>query len=100
MDLLPPIAAPTDVVGREVVPSAAKPSSGVSFKTILAELGSRMDRGEASVNTVTAVASRLGPGGELLALQAGVYRYTETFEVAAKLVDKASSAIKTTIQGQ
>lgn len=59
-----------------------------------------MDQGEASVRAVAQAAPQLGPGGELLALQAGVYRYSETFEVAAKLVDKASSAVKTTLQGQ
>lgn len=106
MDLLAPIAAPIDiaapldVAGREIAASAPKAPTGASFKTILAELGGRMDKGEAKVNAVVQAAPRLGPGGELLALQAGVYRYTETFEVASKLVDKTSSAIKTTLQGQ
>jgi hypothetical protein len=36
----------------------------------------------------------------LLALQAGIYRYGETMDLAARLVDKASGAVKTVVQGQ
>ena len=35
----------------------------------------------------------------LLALQAGVYRYGESLHLAAPLIDKASSAVKTVVQG-
>jgi hypothetical protein len=38
--------------------------------------------------------------GSLLALQAGIYRYGETIDLAARLVDKASSSVKTVVQGQ
>ena len=41
----------------------------------------------------------LGPS-ELLALQAGVYRYSETVDLASKLIDRATSGVKTVIQGQ
>ncbi len=37
---------------------------------------------------------------ELLALQAGVYRYSEVVDLSAKLVDRASSGVKTVLQGQ
>jgi hypothetical protein len=59
-----------------------------------------MDQGEGSVQAALKAAPRMGPAGELLVLQAGVYQYTETFEVAAKMVDKGTNAIKTTLQGQ
>jgi hypothetical protein len=36
----------------------------------------------------------------LLALQAGIYRYGETMDLAAQLVDKASTGVKTIVQGQ
>jgi hypothetical protein len=71
-----------------------------SFKEVLIGLGERMERGEASVQAALRGAPKLGPAGELLSLQAGVYQYTETFEVAAKMVDKATNAIRTTLQGQ
>ena len=41
----------------------------------------------------------LGPE-QLLALQAGVYRYSEAVDLAAKLVDRASNGLKTVVQGQ
>jgi hypothetical protein len=100
MDLQPSFAALETAIPQPSTPASAPGPRGASFKAILADLANRMDQGERSVNAVTQAAPRLGPGGELLALQAGVYRYTETFEVASKLVDKASSAIKTTLQGQ
>lgn len=37
--------------------------------------------------------------GELIALQAGIYRYTEAVDLAAKLVDRSTSAVRTTLQG-
>lgn len=37
---------------------------------------------------------------ELLALQAGVYRYAQEVELASKVVDKATGAVKTTLQSQ
>ncbi len=36
----------------------------------------------------------------LLALQAGVYRYTQELELASKVVDKATGAVKQTLQSQ
>lgn len=101
MDIIPAHLAASDL------PAASPPSkatsekpAGPSFKDVLAGLGKRMDEGERSVQAAIEVAPKMGPGGELLTLQAGVYRYTETFELAAKMVDKATNAIKTTLQGQ
>lgn len=37
---------------------------------------------------------------EILSLQAGVYRYTQELEIASKLIDKATSAVRTTLQSQ
>ena len=64
-----------------------------------AGLGREADRGEALVQ------SALRGGGsadatDLLRLQAGVYRYTESIDLATKLVDRATSGVKTVIQGQ
>jgi hypothetical protein len=44
-------------------------------------------------------AQAVGPG-ELIALQAGVYRYGEAVDLASRLVDRATSAVKTVLQGQ
>ena len=36
--------------------------------------------------------------GDLIALQAGIYRYSEAVDLAGKLVDRAGNAVKTTLQ--
>ncbi|HEY8072826.1 MAG TPA: hypothetical protein VIF62_01920 [Labilithrix sp.] len=83
---------PRDVPGDAQAPSP--------FAKILHGLGKEVDRGE------TMMRSAIGSGGkdlgtsELLALQAGVYRYSEAVDLSAKLVDRASSGVKTVIQGQ
>jgi len=42
-------------------------------------------------------AANLG-AGELIAVQAGIYRYTEVVELSAKLIDRAATAVRTTLQ--
>ena len=71
-----------------------------AFARIVHGLGREVDRGEAMVRTAIGSGGKdFGPG-ELLALQAGVYRYSEAVDLSAKLVDRASSGVKTVIQGQ
>ncbi len=77
------------------------PAEGPSpFARLVRGLARETDAGEAVVHGV------LHAGGgaaldsmSLLALQAGVYRYGETLDLAARLVDKASSSVKTVVQG-
>jgi hypothetical protein len=65
-------------------------------------LAHEADRGEATVHGVLDASGRgvTLDSTHLLALQAGIYRYGETMDLAARLVDKASSGVKTVIQGQ
>ena len=77
----------------------AGPSEPSAFARALSGLGTELDRGEALLGSVTSgVSGHLGPA-ELIALQAGIYRYTEAVDLAAKLVDRATSAVRTTLQG-
>ena len=70
------------------------------FARILHGLGREVDRGEkVTRRAIDGGGKDLGPG-ELLALQAGVYRYSEAVDLASKLVDRASSGVKTVLQGQ
>jgi hypothetical protein len=72
------------------------------FARLLGGLGREVNAGEAQVRGALDAAKRgagLGPA-ELLALQAGVYRYSETVDLASKLVDRATSGVKTVVQGQ
>jgi hypothetical protein len=70
------------------------------FARILHGLSNEVDRGEkVTRRAIEGGGKDLGPG-ELLALQAGVYRYSEAVDLASKLVDRATSGVKTVLQGQ
>jgi hypothetical protein len=81
--------------------TTGQPPAPSPFARMVGALGREADRGEATVRGVLAggAAGTLGPS-ELLALQAGIYRYGETVDLAAKLVDKATTDLKTVLQGQ
>src|SRR4051812_30765274 len=70
------------------------------FARVLRSLGKEVDHGERVVRrAIDGGGKDLGPG-ELLALQAGVYRYSEAVDLSAKLIDRATSGVKTVLQGQ
>jgi len=70
------------------------------FARLVHRLGDEVTRGEAVVEgALRAAVGVLGPA-ELIALQAGIYRYSEAVDLAAKLVDHATTGIKTILQGQ
>jgi hypothetical protein len=80
----------------------AEPEPPSPFARILRGLAQEVDRGEATVRRTIAGrggSSQLG-NDELLALQAGVYRYSEAVDLSAKLVDRAANGVKTVLQGQ
>ncbi len=89
---LPPSEAEPPAPGAE--PSTPE------FSRVLRDLGTDIDRGERVMNVVLN-----GHWGsdlnttQLLALQAGVYRYSEAVELGAKLVDRFGSCVRTTLQG-
>jgi hypothetical protein len=85
--------------GRDIL---ATPSPAVSFARVLAGLAREADVGEIRVRgalRATSAGSDLGPG-ELIALQAGVYRYSEVVDLSARLIDHVTSGLKTVLQGQ
>ncbi len=61
-----------------------------------------LTRGERMVSHVISAArhGKVFSNEELLAIQAGVYKYTQELELASKLVDKATGAVKQTLQSQ
>jgi hypothetical protein len=87
-----------------VLPEAAPPSapglaqpSGLTFASALKGVGGAVDRGEALI--ARAAHGSLGglDSAQLIALQAGIYRYSEAVDLVAKLVDRASTAVKTVV---
>lgn len=77
----------------------AAPEEPSAFQRVLHGIGREVERGEATVRRALQGGSSMG-AGDLLALQAGVYRYSESVDLAAKLVDRATSGIRTVVQGQ
>lgn len=79
--------------------NAQRPSgNGESvFARALRGLAHEIDVGEAR----TAGASQLHSydTGQLIALQVGIYRYTEAVDLASKIVDRATNAVRTVLQG-
>lgn len=98
-----------DTASRRPLPPAEKalkkveapraPHEPSPFAKVLAGLGREIDRGEGLVDKAVHGGKELG-NVELLALQAGVYRYSEAVDLTAKLVDRATSGVKTVLQGQ
>ena len=81
------------------LPVVAKPAVPVegAFSKAMRGLGREIDVGEAQV----ASASQLHnyDTGTLIALQSGIYRYTEAADLASKIVDRATNAVRTVLQG-
>ena len=80
------------------VDAAQGPQRG-SFHDVVSRLSHEIDRGEVLVGRAVSGGHSGLDAGQLIALQAGIYRYSEAVDLAAKLVDRAGSAVKTTLQG-
>ena len=71
------------------------------FPALLQSLAGAIRRGESLTRSALASGARaqtLGPA-ELIALQAGIYRYAEAVDLASRLVDRATGAVKAVVQG-
>jgi hypothetical protein len=84
---------------RPAVLSSRPPGSG--FAQLLQGIGRELSRGE--VTTRSAIAS-IASGAQvepaqLIALQTGVYRYSEAIDLASRLVDRVTGGVKTILQG-
>lgn len=73
--------------------------AGSSFARLMTTLAERVDRGERDITRTTSLRGPADPL-QLLALQAGMYRYVEAVDLATKLIDRAVNVVKTTLQGQ
>ncbi len=97
--------------------SSSPPEAPSAFALVLQGIGREVQHGESLVRSALGAArsgvgasrgvggnsgtnsGSMGPG-ELIALQAGVYRYGEAVDLASRLVDRATSSVKTVLQGQ
>jgi hypothetical protein len=90
---------PSPEPAAPAAPSGQAPEEPSAFHRLLHGIGHEVEQGEKMVKGALHAGGTMGPG-ELLALQAGVYRYSEAVDLAAKLVDRASNGVKTVVQGQ
>ncbi len=88
--------APRAVVAPAKV-RAGEGELGGAFARAMRGLSREIDVGEARI----AAASQLRSydTGTLIALQVGIYRYTEAVDLASKIVDRATNAVRTVLQG-
>ncbi|MCC7539051.1 MAG: hypothetical protein IT379_22690 [Deltaproteobacteria bacterium] len=98
------------VRGAASAPAGSGQSASVSphetpagpLRETAVELLRDVARGERFVRSVMRRAARgadFSPQ-ELLAIQAGVYRYTQELELVSKIVDKGTAAVRQTLQSQ
>ncbi len=78
-------------------PAAARGAGEAAFLKALKGVGRAVDGGEALI--ASASHGNLGSldSAQLIALQAGIYRYSEAVDLVAKLVDGAATAVKTVV---
>jgi hypothetical protein len=113
-DPIAPSLAPTSAITRAASPppqgsstsrvALTAPEAASPFAVVLRSLGREVEKGEGLVRSAVGAARGAGGGvmgpGELIALQAGVYRYGEAVDLASRLVDRATTSVKTVLQGQ
>ena len=87
----PPVSA------AQAVPVAGAPAAESPFARAMHGLAHEIDVGEA--RTASASQLRNYDTGTLIALQVGIYRYTEAVDLASKIVDRATNAVRTVLQG-
>jgi hypothetical protein len=93
-----PIESPASDSRRGDPPPPERDLSPTPFERLLRGLGSTIERGERIVARAAGGYAKLD-AAELIALQAGIYRYSEAVDLVAKLVDRGTGAVRTVLQG-
>ncbi len=88
-----PVAAP----GTASLTSASR-STPSPFEQLARRLGREITRGEALVGTAASGRYEGLDAGRLIALQAGIYRYSEAIDLTVKLVDRATNGVRTILE--
>jgi len=96
------VLPPTIETEGPASPAPHAPEGSSAFGKLLRGLGRELDCGEAIAEKAIhggGAGSGMSPEA-LIALQAGIYRYSEAVDLVTKLVDRATQAVKTTLQNQ
>lgn len=92
------VKGPSHTTPRPQAPIA--PDPGGSFSEVMKRLGKEVDRGERVVHHALDGNPFANDAQGMIALQAGVYRYVEAVDLVSRLVDRATGAVRTTLQSQ
>ncbi|MBC7174377.1 MAG: hypothetical protein H5U40_18165 [Polyangiaceae bacterium] len=85
----------------EASPASAPPVEGPSFREHLASAARSLGESERGVDRALAGAARGSMRmDELVAFQAVIYRHSLTVDIASKVVEKSTSAVRQTLQSQ
>jgi hypothetical protein len=88
----PPPAPPADPA------PAAQHAEHPRFPRLLERLAHEVDRGESLVASGMHAGYGQRDAAQLIALQAGIYRYSEAVDLTVKLVDRTASTAKTILE--
>ncbi len=82
----------------ELARAPASTAKASDFARLWRQVGREIDRGEALIGSARQAAVGRMDAGTLIALQAGIYRYGEAIDLTVKLVDRASTAVRTILE--
>jgi len=68
------------------------------FQRLFARLAHEVDRGETLVASSVRAGYEQRDAAQLIALQAGIYRYSEAVDLTVKLVDRTAATAKTILE--
>jgi hypothetical protein len=97
---LPTLPAPLPAPSAHVQHGSQSSAAPSAFAALLQGLAREVSGGESLTRSALGAASAgraIGPA-ELIALQAGIYRYGEAVDLASRLIDRATGAVKTVVQ--
>jgi hypothetical protein len=97
-----PIGPSPSPHGPSPLPVAQARASGASFRDHLAEAVRSIGANERSVDGALERVTRRGAMSteELIAFQASIYRHSLSVDIASKVVEKATSAVRQILQSQ
>lgn len=98
LEAQPPLPSLPASAPQSPAPAAPTQTKSSRFAETLTQLGQRVDAGEGWMRRAMTPASGGLDAAQLIALQAGIYRYTEAVELVGKLVDRAANGVKTLLQ--
>lgn len=92
-----PLRSPSPNTPQAATPASPHQAKRSRFAETLTQLSHRVDAGEGWMRRAMTPAASLD-AAQLIALQAGIYRYTEAVELVGKLVDRAANGVRTLLQ--